>query len=350
MYEDYYSLHRLPFQLTPDQRFFFDGRPHKRAVSCVAYGLSRNEGFIVITGEIGAGKTTLIDYLLARIGNKAVRAAKINTTQLEGDNLLRMVLSAFRLPFEGVDKATLLRRLEDFLVEGRGRGAYSLLIVDEVQNLSHEAIEDLRMLSNFQDGERPLLQILLAGQPQFKEILAREDLEQLRQRIIASYHLTPLDAAETRRYIEHRLRQAGWDGREIFAEDGYDLIYQETGGLPRKINRLCDRLLLYGFIEETSPLRRRDILEVLHEMGQELPTGGGAPNGSEASHAAEASVEPRQMNGGAAPVAAAPEALREGVDVLDHQLEALRPRLDQHRAQLGTVLNRLERSPGNGAG
>lgn len=279
MYIDFYRLRGRPFRLSPDHHFFFGSRPHRRAMAYLTYGLSQREGFIVITGEIGIGKTTLIDYLLSSLDRSTLITAKIATTQLDADNLLRMAAYAFGIEDEGLDKATLLRRLESFLVAQTRAGRHLLLIVDESQNLSPSALEELRMLSNFQLDERALLQTYLIGQPQFRQILARDRFEQLRQRVIASYHLTALDAAETRSYVEHRLRHVGWQNDPSFDDHVFRLIYEHTGGVPRIINLLCERLLLSGCLEERHHIdvaMTEEVVRELHEEGSQLPSAAGS--------------------------------------------------------------------------
>lgn len=266
MYTSFYGLQARPFQLTPDYRFYFDSRSHRKAVAYLTYGLSQSEGFVVITGEVGAGKTTLIDYLLSKLPGEHFVTGKVVTTQVDADDLLRMVATAFGLSHEGSDKATLLESIQTFLVSARQGGARPLLIIDEVQNLSRRSLEELRMLSNYQFRAGPLLQIYLVGQPQFRATMASADLEQLRQRVIATCHLRPLDAEETRGYIEHRLRHAGWDQDPSIAEESFPIVYEETQGIPRKINLLCDRLLLFGYLEESHRIDGAVVKEVVADM------------------------------------------------------------------------------------
>src|SRR5919202_877650 len=192
MFADFYNLSGLPFQLTPDHRFFYGSRNHQKALAYLTYGLSQGEGFIVITGDIGAGKTTLLGHLLSELDRERYVAAQVTSTQINADDTLRMAASAFGLPQEGSDKATLLRRIEEFLRQCFRSGKRCVLIVDEAQNLPVSSLEELRMLSNFQTEARPLLQLFLLGQPQFRGVLASDALEQLRQRVIASYHLGPM--------------------------------------------------------------------------------------------------------------------------------------------------------------
>lgn len=269
MYEDYYKLSGRPFQLTPDYRFYYDARPHKKALAYLQYGISQGDGFIVITGDIGAGKTTLIDHILSTFLGRNLIAVKVVSTQLDADNMLRSVAEKFDVRQEGSDKATVLKRIETFLLDNHRVGKPVLLFVDEAQNLPRPALEELRMLSNFQSDSRPLLQIYLVGQPEFRHTLASKDLEQLRQRVITSYHLGPLDADETQAYIEHRLHQVEWDDNPNFSEEAFRLIHEASGGVPRRINLLTDRLLLHAFIEHTHKIDADLVHEVVHDMSDE---------------------------------------------------------------------------------
>jgi putative secretion ATPase (PEP-CTERM system associated) len=269
MYTDFYKLSGRPFQLSPDSRFFFGSRSHKKAMAYLSFGLNEREGFIVITGDVGAGKTTLVGHLLSRLDRQKFAYGHVVTTQLEADDALRMVASAFGLPHKGVDKATLLRAIEGFLVDARQVGKHVLLIVDEVQNMPPSALEELRMLSNFQLDGKPLFQCFLLGQPQFRRIMASDDMEQLRQRVIASCHLSPLDADEVRDYIEHRLALVGWQGDPAFTDDAFPAIQAHTGGVPRRINNLCSRILLFGALEELHRIDASVVAQVARELAQE---------------------------------------------------------------------------------
>lgn len=270
MYEQFYGLSAKPFQLRPDPNFFFGSKGHKRAASYLEYGLSQEEGFIVITGEIGAGKTTLLRNLFLKLQSKNIVAAQIVNTHLDSDDTLRMVVGAFGLPYEDATKATLLTRLEQFLRECDRQGKRALLVVDEAQNLTPQSVEELRMLSNFQTADKSLLQTFLLGQPEFRKTLLGEDMKQLQQRVIATYHLGPMDAHETRSYIEHRLHTVGWRGDPRFSEEAFVAIYDFTGGIPRKINTLCDRLLLMGYLEEIHAFGKSEVDEVTSDIQQEF--------------------------------------------------------------------------------
>jgi putative secretion ATPase (PEP-CTERM system associated) len=270
MYAEFYGLATRPFQLTPDARFFFESTVHRQAMAYLVYGLHHAEGFIVVTGEVGAGKTILVDNLLATIDARGFVTAKIVTSQLGGHDLLHLVAAGFGLAAEGLGKGALLERIGEFVTTQHSRGKRALLIVDEAQNLSIEALEELRMLSNIIVGNTMALQSFLLAQPQFRAVLGSPALEQLRQRITAAYHLRPLNEADTRAYIEHRLRRAEWKGDPELTEASFALIYRHTGGVPRRINALCSRLLLYGFLEQLHSLSEDDVEKVAGDLREEL--------------------------------------------------------------------------------
>ena len=270
MYEDYYRFSAKPFQLNPDPRFFFGSKGHKRAMAYLDYGLSLGEGFIVITGEVGAGKTTLVRNLFRQLEAHNLIATQLVSTQLGAEDTLRSVAASFGLEHEGLTKSTLLKNLEDFLGAATRQGKRALLVVDEAQNLTPRAVEELRMLSNFQNDERSLIQTFLLGQPEFRGILQSPDMQQLRQRVVASYHLGPLDADETRGYIEHRLHTVGWKGNPGFDEDAFAALHRFTGGIPRRINTTCDRLLLLGYLEEKSHFGEAEVNEVIADLKNEV--------------------------------------------------------------------------------
>lgn len=274
MYAQHYGFSGMPFQLTPDHRFFFGSSVHNRAIAHLIYGLAQEEGFIVVTGEVGAGKTTLVEQLWSQLDRNTYTIARIVTTQVSSDDLLRLTLAGFGIDEQG-DKATLLRRLERMLKEERAIGRRCLLVVDEVQSLSMPALEELRMLSNLTEGGRVSLQTILLGQPQFRRTLASPDLDQLRQRVLASFHLGPLGPEEVRAYVQHRLRAVGWAGNPHFEEIAYASIHRHSGGIPRRINRLCSRVLLYGALEEATEITAEMVDTTAAELSTDL---GGDPD------------------------------------------------------------------------
>jgi general secretion pathway protein A len=269
MYEAYFGLTGKPFALSPDARFFYPSKAHMRAMSYLEYGVQSGEGFIVVSGDVGAGKTTIVQGLLGSLGGKPIVAAQIVSTRLEGLEVLQTVAAAFGVPYVDSSKAKLIEELTRFLSSLMASGKRALLIVDEAQNLGKGALEELRMLSNLQAGPKPLLQSFLIGQPELKDILRSADMLQLQQRVIAAYHLGPLDAPDTRNYIEHRLRVVGWQGRPVISDDAYEEVHRQTGGIPRRINVFCDRLLLTGYLEEHSVLTGEIALTVAADLAAE---------------------------------------------------------------------------------
>ena len=279
MYEEFYQFTTKPFALNPDPTFYYNSREHSRVLAYLRYGLNQGEGFIVVSGDVGAGKTTLIGALLEELGeNEDIIAAQLVTTQLQPDDLLRMVAGSFGLRYEKLTKSELLKEIESFLKKNAELGRRVLLIVDEAQNLEHHSLEELRMLSNFQKGAHSLLQSFLLGQGEFRDTLRSRDLEQFRQRVIASYHLGPMGKNEIKGYIEHRLKKSGWKSDPHFAIDVFAEIFRYTDGIPRRINTFCDRILLHAFTEESHDITLDTIAAVVKELDQELHfSGNGDP-------------------------------------------------------------------------
>jgi general secretion pathway protein A len=277
MYNEFYNLTAMPFQLTPDCHFFYESREHNRAISHLVYGLAQKEGFVVITGEIGAGKTMLVERLWSQLDDRKFTATRILTTHLSGNNLLSMIAHGYGLRVKQSDKAALLQRLEQLFDETVAIGKRCLLIIDEVQSLSLLALEELRMLSNLTVAGHAPFQCLLLGQPQFRQMLANPNLEQLRQRILASYHLGPLSDAETREYVRHRLTTAGWVGDPSFDESALAAIYRYTGGIPRRINTLCSRVLLAGYLDERHHINEAMVVDVAEELHRDIAANGSRP-------------------------------------------------------------------------
>lgn len=269
MYEAFYGLSSKPFQLNPDPRFYYSSKPHRRARSYLVYGVMRGEGFIVVTGEVGAGKTTIVRDLLDSLENGSVVAAHLVSTQLGAEDALKLVCAAFGVQVRGHGKADLLMSLEAFFISQVTQGKRCLLIVDEAQNLQPMAVEELRMLSNFQFEDQALLQTFLVGQPEFREILQGPSMLQLRQRVTARCHLGPLDEDDTRGYVEHRLKCAGATDKPTFDPGVFALLHRHSGGIPRRINTLADRLMLAGFLSDTTHLSEQMLAEVVGELEAE---------------------------------------------------------------------------------
>ena len=329
MYTEYYGLTERPFQLTPDARFWFESRTHKKAMAYLGYGLAQGEGFIVITGDVGAGKSTLVAHLMATIDRSRLNAINIVSTQVEGTDMLRLVAQGLDLQTEGVEKAQLLERVEARLEDQMRAGKRTLLIVDEAQNLPVATIEELRMLSNYQVGGRALLQIFLLGQPEFRDQITRsEGLEQLRQRVIATHHLEPMAESEIEPYLTHRLAMAGAEGRPAFDEDSFAAIYRHTGGVPRRVNQLASRLLLHGGVEQLDTIDSAAVEAVAADMAADT-----------AAPAQEERVLPLRSASGTAPVQQTSEPVRDLA--LERRVAALEARLEEQERALRRVLTLL---------
>jgi putative secretion ATPase (PEP-CTERM system associated) len=278
MFDDFYGLSAKPFQLTPDPAFYFRSTTHRKALSYLGYGLAQGEGFIVITGEVGAGKSTLVAHLMGTIDPQQLTVAQIVTTKLDDEEIVHVVAQAFGIEIDGHDKATALGAIEGFLHDEARAGRRCLLIVDESQNLSVEALEELRMFSNFQLGNHPLLQTLLLGQPEFRATLqGHAALEQLRQRVIAAHHLEPMEKGEIEPYIMHRLELVGWTGNPQFDQRVFTELYEASRGIPRRVNQIANRLLLLGAVEERTRIDGGMLKAVLDEMTAEKAFPEAAP-------------------------------------------------------------------------
>ncbi|MBL0768143.1 AAA family ATPase [Sphingopyxis sp. DHUNG17] len=368
MYDQFYGFSGRPFQLTPDPAFYFESGTHRKAMSYLGYGLAQGEGFIVITGDIGAGKTTLVGHLMNTIDPNRLTAIKLVSTQVEGDDLLRLVAEQFGIEWEGESKAELLRAMEQYLREQARAGRRTLLIVDEGQNLPISALEELRMLSNFQLGGHSLLQIFLLGQPEFRQTLFHTPtLEQLRQRVIATHHLDPMEPEEVEPYILHRLGKVGWSGNPSFSPDSFEQIFNYSEGVPRKLNVLVSRLLLYGAVEELNRITAQHVRAVIAEIeadrGVDETTLAPAPVEAIVAEA-QAAIAPEtpppfaaptpSEPAPAAPVAEAPAPPTvdsEQVEALQRQIAELESRLVEQDEALRRVLDLLiewvERDPEN---
>ena len=270
MYETFYHLTATPFRLTPDPKFCFSHSGYAEARAYLQYAFELGEGFIILTGRPGAGKTTLIESFLRELDASGVAAARIAPANLETTDLLRAVAFVYDIQAEGLDKATLLRRIAQYCSTMMYRGRRVLLVVDEAQGLSHSALEELRLLADLQEGARPLLQIFLVGQEKLRSIMREPHMEQLQQRVIGTCRLGPMGLAETKDYVRHRLCRAGWTGDPELTGAAILAIFQYSGGVPRHINKMCTRLLLHGFLQSKHILDKDDVLGIAHELDEEL--------------------------------------------------------------------------------
>ena len=354
MYEEFYGFSERPFQLTPDPAFYFESITHKKALSYLGYGLNQGEGFVVITGEVGAGKSTLVAHLKQKLDDRRMTVGEVVTSALDGEEMIHVAARSFGLDVEGGDKASALAAIELFLHEEARQGRRVLLIVDEAQNLSIGALEELRMLSNFQLGSHPLLQTLLLGQPEFKHLLAQSDeLEQLRQRVIAAHHLEPMQPGEMEPYVAHRLEHVGWTGNPEFASAVWPRMHKATGGIPRKVNQVMNRLLLMGALEEQSVLEADMLDAVIEEM-----TGDAAAEGADPAPRVKPdrnlpagdAIAKARTEAAPAPLSAADSEAREK-GLLDAQIEAIEgafAQRDKHMAALRREVEKLAASRGQG--
>lgn len=277
MYDDHYGLTGRPFQLTPDPKFWFDTATHRKAMAYLGYGLSQGEGFVVITGDPGVGKTTLMGHLLGEIDRERLNVIKIVSTQLRPEDLLRLVAQGLGIDSSALNKAEMLSAIERGLHQVARTGRRTLVVVDEAQSLPIESLEELRMLSNFQAGGYPLLQIFLLGQPEFRLTLSEPGLEQLRQRVIAMHHLEPMQADEVEPYLIHRLSCVGWRGKPRFTNDAVAAIHRWSGGSPRRINQLASRVLLFGAVEELETFGAQELAMVIADLNEDTPVSAYRP-------------------------------------------------------------------------
>jgi putative secretion ATPase (PEP-CTERM system associated) len=293
MYESFYGFTQKPFQIAPNPAFLYKSDKHQNALAYLEYGLAENVGFILLTGEIGSGKTTLVQYIVEQLDPR-IDAAVVFNTNVTAAELLGLVMDEFEIPREG-DKARVLGDLNRFLVDRYAQGHRALLIIDEAQNLSDQALEEVRLLSNLQTPQQPILQIMLVGQPELSERLKSPAVRQFAQRIAASYHLTGLDRAETGHYVDHRLAVAG--GRsDLFTPAALDLIFELSGGIPRSINLLCQAALVYGFAEEAERISQDIVRQI---QGDNLGIGpGAAPTGLDPAPPAPGAGEGREKDSG----------------------------------------------------
>ena len=266
MYQEYFGFDKMPFNTTPDSRFFFPSSKHAEALASLIYAVSERKGFVVISGEVGAGKTTVCRTLLGKL-EPSTKVALITNTNITCDQLFEMICEQLSLDIMGRDKAGILSALHDYLLGQSRQGNTVLLIIDEAQNLSPDVLEEVRMLSNLETEREKLLQIILLGQPELRRRLHMPELRQFRQRIVVTYHLSPLSLQEVIQYVFYRLKVAGGIDRVKFTRRAMNDVYRFSKGIPRLVNIICDNSLLTCFVRDVKVVSQRVVEEVVHELG-----------------------------------------------------------------------------------
>ncbi len=265
MYLEFYGLRQAPFDITPNPRFLFHSNKHREAFNHLLYGIRERKGFVQLTGEVGAGKTTLCRALLEQLDGHFSTALILNPV-LSGDELMKAIATEYGLEVKGKDRLETIATLSDFLLKQTLAGRETVLIVDEAQNLTEDLLEQVRLISNIETDDRKLLQIVLMGQPELRDRLNSPRLKQLRQRITVRYHLNPLTCAEVGLYIHHRLALAGSRGMPGFTTPAVWRVYRYSGGIPRLVNALCDKALLAGFVERSNRINYRMVGRAIREL------------------------------------------------------------------------------------
>ncbi|HEX8302490.1 AAA family ATPase [Sphingomonas sp.] len=340
MYDDHYGLTGRPFQLTPDPKFWFDTATHRKAMAYLGYGLSQGEGFVVITGDPGVGKTTLMGHLLGEIDRERLNVIKIVSSQLRPEDLLRLVCSGLDVDAANASKAAMLATIEKGLHNVARSGRRTLLVVDEAQALPIESLEELRMLSNFQAGGYPLLQIFLLGQPEFRLTLADTRLEQLRQRVIAMHHLEPMEADEVEPYLIHRLSCVGWRGKPRFTNDAVAAMYRWSNGSPRLLNQLASRVLLFGAVEHIETFGEAELATVIADLHGDTPVSAQTPL-AEPEPLELQQIAPMAMGTPSPSTPADPMPLRAAAPIAGDDLSQRVARLEQQLKDQDEALRRV---------
>lgn len=263
MYEEFYGFKERPFSLSPDPAFLYFGKSHRRALNILEYGVASEAGITIISGEVGTGKTTLVRSLLDLLGDD-IKVGLITNTQPGFGDLVKWVLAAFGIETSETDHVLLYKLLVEFVTEQYHANQRVLLVIDEAQNLDLDALEDLRMLTNINIEKKPVLQLILVGQPELVEKLKMKELRQFAQRVSADYYLRPLSFRETEQYIKHRLKVAGGD-ENLFAQTAFATVFYHSGGIPRIINNICDMALVYGFADEAFRIRKEIVLDAIRD-------------------------------------------------------------------------------------
>jgi general secretion pathway protein A len=329
MYESFYGFKEKPFNLTPDPDYLFLSEVHENAYIHLEYAITENKGFVVVTGEIGSGKTTLINYLLRHLP-AATCVGVVNQTDVLPAQFLRMICREFELDVYGKDKADLLSVFHRFVLKQYAEGKRVVLIIDEAQNLPLKTIEELRMLSNLESEKEHLLQIILAGQPELSALLRRKDLEQFAQRVTVYCHLEALDEEGIKGYMRHRLKIAGGSGPDIFDEEAMQAVYAHSRGIPRMVNIICDTALVYGYGDEMRVIDKR-IVDEAARSGKV----GGFPVGGKADQERFGSSDAIQDRGNA--------RFEERLETMEKEIALLGDRVSQITRDLRTLAERNRR-------
>ncbi|MDP3981236.1 MAG: AAA family ATPase [Chlamydiota bacterium] len=271
MYLEFFALKEYPFNITPDPSFFYVSKRHEEALSAMMYGIQMRKGFIEVTGDVGSGKTTICRCLLNRLDSN-VKTALILNPHMSDAQILRTICQEFEISVDGTSKKDYFDAINQFLLDQLVRGGNVVLIIDEAQNLRAPILEQIRILSNLETEKDKLIQIILIGQPELRELLSKPNLRQLRQRISVRFHLGPLNRKEMEEYIFHRLQVASRDGVQVeFAQDAIDQIFQYTGGVPRMVNIICDRCMLASYVKGLKHVSIKNVLYCIKEVEGNVP-------------------------------------------------------------------------------
>jgi general secretion pathway protein A len=292
MYCEYFGFAKRPFELTPDPAFLYLGEAHREGLATLVYGVQSGKGFVLITGEVGTGKTTLLHALLGQLDSTTASAFIFNP-RLEPLDFFHMLFDDLGIEIPCRTKSEYLLALNKFLIERLEKNQTTLLIIDEAQNLSTEMLEEVRLLSNLETPTSKLIQIMLVGQPELRDLLARPELRQLRQRIGLRHHLRPFDENEIRDYVGERLARAGYTGKGLFKRGALKELYAVTGGTPRLVNGVCDSALLLAYSRQKASLDAAVIREAAADM-ELIPEENGAVSGVKANTEADRTVKPRR--------------------------------------------------------
>lgn len=337
MYEGYFGFTSKPFQLLPDPKFFFSSQSHRKALAYLRYGLSKGEGLVIITGDIGTGKSTITKTLYTTwIKEGAAVIANIRHSLLESNELLFAVAKEFSIELASAEnKAQIIHLLERKLLMIRQQGKKAVLLVDEAQALQRNQLEDLRLLTNMEHNGSPILQVCLIGQTELRTLLKQPHMEHFRQRVVVAYHLTAFSLGETRDYILHRLKMVNWcDNNPMFTDDAFIEIHANSGGIPRRINMLCDRVLLFAALEKCDMIAGEHVRTVANELANEFgadeldDTHTNAPSVAHVASASNCDID-----------SALVESLKQELAQLRHDLE------EERRFMRHVLLRIIEHKP-----